>query len=767
MKRFIFATILLGLIHTLFAQENYRGKVIDCEDNAIEFSNVVLLNAGDSTWIAGAVTDKNGLFELNATTKGILKVSRIGYDSEFVNATSGAFITISLKESTRQVQEVVVHSAKPVTRIEEDALVTTVRGTILERMGTAKDVLGRLPGVMNNQGSIEVFGKGAPLFYLNGRVVRNNNILDQLKSDKIKKVEVVMNPGSRYDATVKAVIRITADQAPGEGFSFDNSTKLGYRDYLYGSEIVDMNYRINKLDVFANLEYSRKKTKEISTNEQTSWLASKHVQDIGIWSKGNSQVYDGRLGFSYTFSPVQSIGLYYKITHEPRERWARFDTQSWVDDILEEEGLINHDAEARHTTHLIDGYYTGQWGKWTIETAFDLLWKNSKTETQNSELYNTIGSRTITNEDNVHSRMIAGELHLSKAFWKGKLRLGTEYSNSHREENFKNIENVIDDDNPLVKETNTAFYLEATQKIDMMMLQLGVRYEHVNSDYYRFGHKVNEQSRSYDKFFPTVLVAMPWGKAFLQLSYTKKYTRPLYSQLSSAVSYVSRYLFESGNPLLRPSFMDNVSFNVKYSWAMLMMNYMHTKDKIISSASQYGDDPNITLLKKANSTYKLNELQLMIQLSPQFKQYYPAFVIGMVAPFYKEEYRGKIKHFNRPIFLVRFNNVYALSQTCMLNADLSWRGKGNGENIEMGKTWQINVGMVQRIGAHWNIKFAVNDIFNTARKNQSTMYSDFRDIFTEKTANTRAIECTIRYNFNVTKSKYKGKGAGSTEKSRL
>ena len=106
-------------------------------------------------------------------------------------------------------------------------------------MGNANDVLGHLPGIITTAKGIAVFGKGKPLVYINGRKVNNDNLLEQLKSNKIKKVEVVMNPGARYNATVNAVIRITSERAPGEGLAFDSTTKLSYCDYLNGSEIIN------------------------------------------------------------------------------------------------------------------------------------------------------------------------------------------------------------------------------------------------------------------------------------------------------------------------------------------------------------------------------------------------------------------------------------------------------------------------------------------------------------------------------------------------
>lgn len=199
---------------------------------------------------------------------------------------------------------------------------------------------------------------------------------------------------------------------------------------------------------------------------------------------------------------------------------------------------------------------------------------------------------------------------------------------------------------------------------------------------------------------------------------------------------------------------------------MLMLNYAHTTDKIITSALDYGNG-NATLFKNMNSEYKMTELQLGLQVSPQFKRYYPALMVGMFVPFYKEMYKGETKSFNRVIGIVKFNNIISLTPTCMLNADLSWRSKGNAENMDMAQTWQINAGLMKQLGKNWKMKLMINDIFNSARKNCFTLYSGVREIEMAKFINTRSIECTLTYSFNTIKSKYKGKGAGNNEKDRL
>lgn len=119
----------------------------------------------------------------------------------------------------------------------------------MEKLGFAKDVMGMLPGVLNNNGSIEVFGKGKPVFYINGHIVRNNIEVEQLKANQIDKITVITNPSSRYASTVGSIIKITTIKKVGDGFSFDNIATFGYRNYLYGKDNLDLNYRIDNLDV--------------------------------------------------------------------------------------------------------------------------------------------------------------------------------------------------------------------------------------------------------------------------------------------------------------------------------------------------------------------------------------------------------------------------------------------------------------------------------------------------------------------------------------
>ena len=132
-----------------------------------------------------------------------------------------------------------------------------------------------------------------------------------------------------------------------------------------------------------------------------------------------------------------------------------------------------------------------------------------------------------------------------------------------------------------------------------------------------------------------------------------------------------------------------------------------------------------------------------------------------------DEDGNSAKKLSKPMFIVRWNNLLQFKQGYLANVDMNWRGAGDSENVHLGQTWSLNMGITKQYGKHWNVKLALNDIFNTSKKSEFTIYSGVSDVQMTKISTTRNIECTIRYNFNATKSKYAGKGAGKDEKNRL
>ena len=670
-------------------------------------------------------------------------------------------------KDTLQLREVVVRATRPLAKLNSEGFVTEVKGTVLEKLGFAKDVMGMLPGVLNNNGSIEVFGKGKPVFYINGHIVRNNIEVEQLKANQIDKITVITNPSSRYASTVGSIIKITTIKKVGDGFSFDNIATFGYRNYLYGKDNLDLNYRIDNLDVFGTLGFEKGKNTNSSKNVQNSWLSSHHQQNTTMKSTQHSKLIDGKWGFDFSSSPKLSFGAFYQVSYAPTKTNSSIMSSLYSDDVIESETSAYKDIKLRDLEHLLDGYCHGVWGKWNLEMTFDLMWK--KTHENQNVIEQTGINQDFGIKDVGHARLMATELYASHPFLKGNFSFGVDFTNSSREENSESENSIMAGENNKIQELNMAYYVETMQHLGNVTFRIGGRYEHVNSEYFIGGRKNHEQSHIYDKFFPTASLSLPIGKTMVQLSYSKQCYRPLYSQLSNTVHYVNKYLYQSGNPYLQPSYSDNISLNLRYRWLALTANYKKVQNQIITSYTYYDDSKTIALLKKENSRNSLSNLQIMASFMPGFlwKCYYPVLACGVVSQFYKIDYRGNIKHVDNPLVVVKFNNIFKFHNNYMATVNYSWRSAGNSENIKMGSVGQINLSLAKDLSKKWNVKLSANDIFNTARKNTFTIFSGMNDVYIEKAATVRAVECIVRYKFNTVKAKYKGKGAGKKEMDRL
>ena len=253
MKKIIMLLIaVMSVVATAFGRE-ITGKVVGENGTPIDYVNVVLYR--DSTYVTGTVTDAAGAFSISTDTGGdiTVRVSFVGYEtiSEPV-PSSGNLGIIELTPSSVALGEVVVKAMRPTTIMKGNALVTNIEGSSLAIAGTANDVLARVPMVVDNGGTLEVFGKGAPEIYINGRKVNDLQELAQLNSQDMKNVSVITNPGAAYAADVKSVILIRTKPPKGDGFSGTIRTDNGFQHYFRTGNSIDLKYRSRGLELFAN-----------------------------------------------------------------------------------------------------------------------------------------------------------------------------------------------------------------------------------------------------------------------------------------------------------------------------------------------------------------------------------------------------------------------------------------------------------------------------------------------------------------------------------
>ena len=152
------------------AADTFTGCVVDETQAPAPFANVVLLSANDSAFVAGTTTGADGRFTLTGhAARPIIKITYLGYKTQVLEAAGCDMGTIALDPDATMLGEVVVKGQRPAFKLTTEGLKTEVENTLLSKVGTAKAVLENLPGVQRKKDGIEVFGKGTPLIYINGR----------------------------------------------------------------------------------------------------------------------------------------------------------------------------------------------------------------------------------------------------------------------------------------------------------------------------------------------------------------------------------------------------------------------------------------------------------------------------------------------------------------------------------------------------------------------------------------------------------------------
>ena len=174
MKQLIFIIAVMSFSLTAFGKD-IKGRVLDMEGRPLEYVNVVLFQ--DSVFVDGVITDVNGKFILSSNVTNGLKIrlSYVGFNSINVDVTpEGELGDIQMSiSSNTMLQDVVIKGNASKTYLKGNSLVTNVENSILAKAGTAKDVLRQIPMVIDNNDNLEVFGKGTPIVYINGRKIND------------------------------------------------------------------------------------------------------------------------------------------------------------------------------------------------------------------------------------------------------------------------------------------------------------------------------------------------------------------------------------------------------------------------------------------------------------------------------------------------------------------------------------------------------------------------------------------------------------------
>lgn len=776
MNRFIKAFLLIGIILPVgLSAQTVTGKLIDENSKPLSYANVVLLSLPDSVFVSGTISGEDGSFTLEATSENqIVQISFLGYKTVYKPINPANIGIVQLVSDTQVLGNVVVKANLPVTRIKGDAMVTGVAGTALEKAGTAEQMLDKIPNVTSKNGEINVFGRGTPEIYVNSRKLLDNSELDRLSAENIKSVEVVNNPGARYGANVTSVIRIITKKAEGEGFGFDNRAMFQYNREWSALEQLNFNYRKNGWDLSGMLYGSR----------MYGWISKKLVQDTYLqehWQQKSSTFNDwtsrnfnAQLTVNYTFNENSAFGIRYDYHKTPYYKsLMETNTNVFSDGVLSENTCSPNIIDKGSEYHQVNAYYNGKIKNWSIGLNLDGYWDKSDKASyldEKTELADgSDNNRYVSIFNDIENTLYAAKLILSRPVWGGELSFGGEYTYTNRRNINLNPEGVVSDDNSRIRENMGAAFVEYSRKFGSVQALAGLRYEYNVSDYFEKNIRVDEQSKNFSNLFPTISIATPINHLNLQLAYRTDIARPSYWDLRSSMLLINKYTYETGNPLLNPKFTHNLTLGATYRWLQLSVGYNRVENDILNVTCLYDENnPTIMLMSLANAQ-AYDKIFASVTLSPTIGIWKPQWKFQLNKQWFDIQTPQGNLSLNNPMGTIIWNNNLSLPWGFMLDADFMYKSKGEMTNGRFLKpSWRMDLSLQKSLlNDKLNIRLDATNLFNLYKRDFTMYVSNMQTMRLTEEPNNCTVRLTVRYKFNTTKSKYKGTGAGDSQKSRM
>ena len=676
----------------------------------------------------------------------------------------------------QELQEVVVKGNLPNTRLKGNAMITRIQGTPLSDAGTLGEMLVKVPGMTGTDEAPEVLGKGSPLIYINGRLMRDNSELKRLRSEEIRDVEVINNPGAQYDATVRAVVRIRTVRQQGDGLSLDltlsDEHDLRY-DFDRPQVKVGANYRKNGVDVFGSVYYYHQDYRQYSTIEDIT-TTDKVFRQYGPYTmtwKHDNLTYTA--GVNWQLSDNHSLGVRADLTHQMKGK----NQVIYDEDVFENNALIDHlyshqtSKETKPLGWLTNTYYNGKLGKLDIDFNFDFMRNGTDTDRENVE-QSKVQDDFVVSKSGTRSRLYASKLVLSYPVWKGEMAAGTEMTFVNRNNTYWIDKAIIANSDAEITENNVAVFVEYSCDFKKYgSASVGLRYEHTLLDYDDAINKDEKMHRSMDEWFPTASYSVTLGKVQTALSYSIKTYRPRFFAMNDAVTYISRYMYQAGNSQLLNERVRDLTLNVSYKWITLTASYEHLTNPI--TQWNFLTETDAMLCKHINLDKPINTLSAYLAVTPRVG----IWSLNATAGFEKQDLYLDVEgpqgvyrvYYDKPQYTLNAYNTFTLKHGWRFDVNLMYRSSGCSYNF-YNDTYNLRLGLVAQKSLlkdnSLTLRAAVLDCFQRNRMNE---FSDcgYNQIQQNNRFSTHKLMLSLIYRLNATRSKYKGTGAGKDAQARM
>lgn len=627
MKKTIFAFIAVFLIGGSLNAQNHQngngqnkgpqgppigvvtGIIVDSKtSNPIEYANVVLYKAKDSTLVTGGVTNTKGVFNIDKVPFGgyYLKVNFIGYAPQIVpdvkvtpKAPEVNVGKIKFQPGSTSLTEVTITSEKKLVEYTLDKKVINVEKNIATTGGTAVDVMKNVPSVtVDVDGNVSLRGNGNITILIDGRPsamtgASRSAVLEQIPASSIESIEIITNPSARYQAEgMTGIINIKLKKKMSKGFNGIISANIGTGDKYNGS--INLNYNLGKVNFFASIDGSSrimdgwmKSTRENTLNDSTT----KYIQSASF--QRFRQGAGVKFGTDFFINSKNAITISFGYENRSGKNPESFASSAYnLNNSLLYYNVKNSTEDEEEISKDLALNYKKIFKRKEQSLTADIIYNNSG-ETNKSDLslqdYNLDSTIANTNpalenaNDYYNNYMVSAQTDYIHPFDStSRFETGYKYINRNMDQDYlmKNylypttewINDTTKSNHFIYNEQVHAVYVIYSKIYKKFSYQIGVRAEQTMTT---ADQKTDSKkyTNDYLGFFPSAHVTKKFGKDNdIQISYSRRINRPDIHSLNPFIDYGNPLQIRYGNPELKPEYINSYEIGHTKYWKKSSIN---------------------------------------------------------------------------------------------------------------------------------------------------------------------------------------------------
>ena len=609
------------------AMENYsqteqpqmlRGSVVDESGNYISYVTVVAMQ--DGRQVTGASSNTQGVFSFSlANGTYTIVVECVGYETferEITMPEDAEMGVITLKESSTEIEDVIVKAQ--MIRREADRFVVDVANaeTAVGRNGL--ELLRQSPGVWVQEDNIAINGSSGTKLFVNNREIKLSgealvNYVKNLRAEDISKIEVVPQTGADQDADATGgALFITLRRRLDNGVMGSVSMQTNQGKYMeeYGPS-ASINAHVGKFDISAS-GWLSKDNVDVITREKSAYHTTNALMEAA--SEMELAVLSGMANLSAVaeINPRHSIGL--ALEYQSSEQDNPTDSRtSYMMGDYERLSTSRYETLDKSRRYAIALNYIIKTDTLGSNLKFIADYNQSNPTTLNdSRTSITQGDQTVDslyyNRSNSKFRIATAQLARERrlsANWMLKYGAKYTYNEINSATTYRYllggdwVPSIVDDYDISYTENIGAAYATATVNYGRFSAVVGLRGEYT----YANGRE-SDVEQSYFSLFPNANFSYALdktGKHSIVAQYSRSISRASFWNLTPRRLQVSDYTYQTGNPALKPQFVNQYSLTAvlgyKYSLTFVVQNMKDAiQQKVVSDAL----NPNMMNLTHEN-----------------------------------------------------------------------------------------------------------------------------------------------------------------------